>query len=149
MLWVIEEIFTKKNFNTFLGKKFEKLVREKIIPQINIFQIQKIGRRWGYCRDPETKKRNEIEIDIVGINKDSNEILFGECKWKEDVDGNKLLKKLKEKSKYVEWPNKKKDRKEIFVIIAKSFKNKSSIKNVHYYDLKTIEKIVMSNTKVI
>ncbi len=138
----------KKDFNTFLGKKFEKLVREKIIPQTNIFQIQKIGRWWGYYRDSETKKRKEIEIDIVGINKESNEILFGECKWKENVDGSKLLKKLKEKSIYVEWPSRKKDRKENFVIIAKSFKNKSNIKNVHYYDLKTIEKIVMSNKKV-
>ena len=99
---------------------------------LNIIQLQKIGRWWGYYRDSKTKERKEIEIDIVGLNEHTGEILFGECKWKDNVDGGRVLNNLKEKSRYVEWPNKKKNRTEIYVIIAKSFKKKISEKNVYY-----------------
>jgi len=138
----------KIDFNTFLGKRFEKLIREKLIAQMDIVQLQKIGGWWGYYRDSETKERKEIEIDIVGLNEHTGEILFGECKWKDNVDGVRVLNNLKEKSKYVEWPNKKKNRIEIYIIIAKSFKKKTSEKNVYYFDLNDIEKFLKKQYRV-
>ena len=138
----IEKKF-KNNFNTYLGKKFEKLIREEIIKKTGIIQLQKIGRWWGHYRDSENNERKEIEIDIVGLNEHTNEIIFGECKWKNDVDGIKLLKDLKEKTKYVQWPNTKKDRKEFYVIISKSFKKKNVQGNVYYLNLKDVKKTLL------
>ncbi len=132
----------KIDFNTFLGKRFEKLIREELIAQMGIINLQRIGRWWGYYRDFETKERREIEIDIVGLNEHTKDILFAECKWKDNVDGRRVLNNLKEKSKYIEWPNKKKNRKEFYVIIAKSFKKKSRGENVYYFDLNDIEKFL-------
>ena len=133
----------KNDFNSFLGKRFEKLIREEIIKKTGIIQLQKIGRWWGYYRDAGSMERKEIEIDIVGLNEHTNEILFGECKWKNDVDGSKVLKHLKEKTKYVQWPNKRKDRKEFYVIISKSFKKKDVQENVYYLNLKDVGKILL------
>ena len=63
-----------------------------------------------------------------------------EVKWSDDVDGNKLLEELKEKTKQVKWYNE--ERIEEFVLFAKSFKTKP--KNCKCYDLKTIEKVFKS-----
>jgi hypothetical protein len=109
---------------------------------MGIFQAQKVGSWWGHYRDKETNERKEIEIDIVALNKNTNEILFGECKWKKDVDGENLLRQLKEKTKYVEWPDKQKkeNRKECYLLLAKSFRKKMEEKGVYCFDLEDISK---------
>jgi AAA+ ATPase superfamily predicted ATPase len=131
-----------QNFNTFVGRRFEKLIREEILQKLDIFTSQKIGRWWGHYRDEITNTRREIEIDIVALNENTKEILFGECKWQINVDGNQVLKELKEKINYFEWPYKHKSRKEYYLIIAKSFKKKIMEKNVYYFDLKDLEKVL-------
>jgi AAA+ ATPase superfamily predicted ATPase len=138
---IVEEKLNQ-DFNAFTGKKFEKFIREEIIQKLDIIQPQKIGRWWGNYRDQEANARRDIEIDVIALNSNTNEILFGECKWIDNVDGKDLLKKLIEKTEYVEWPNKRKNRREYYIIIAKSFKKKSTEKNVFYFDLKDIEKLL-------
>lgn len=73
-------------------------------------QYNKIGRWWN----------NSDEIDIVGLNEDKNEIIFGECKYYKDGKqmGAKVFYDLKEKSKLVEW--KKENRRENFVLFSVS-----------------------------
>ena len=100
--------------------------------------MQKIGRWWGHYREEVTKKRKEIEIDIVALNDETSEILFGECKWKDNVDGEKLLEDLSKKAYHVLWPDNKKDRKEYFVLFARSFKKKPNKKNVYCFDLMSL-----------
>lgn len=142
----IEKKFNN-DFNTFVGARFEKLIREKIIVQLPIVQLHNIGRWWGYYRDLETKARKNIEIDIVGINNETGDILFGECKWKEGVDGKKLVNQLKEKSKYVHWPDNEKKRTDHFVIIAKSFSKTSKEEDVYYYNVHDLEKMISKEKK--
>jgi AAA+ ATPase superfamily predicted ATPase len=125
----------KRDFNRYLGKKFEKLVREQILIRTGIIRAQRLGSWWGHYRDEKTRQRKAIEIDIVGINDTTKEILFGECKWKTDVDGKKLVQILKEKATHVLWPDEKKVRKEYYVIFAKSFKNVPNDKNIHCIQL--------------
>ena len=125
----------KRDFNIYLGDKFEKLARDELLSKTGIIQAQRIGSWWGHYRDEKTHQRKSIEIDIVALNDDTNEILFGECKWKSNVDGKKLLQILKEKASYVLWPDKQKNRKEYFVIFAKSFKNKTEGKDSICIDL--------------
>ncbi|VUT26713.1 MAG: Archaeal ATPase [Candidatus Methanolliviera sp. GoM_oil] len=124
-------------FNTFVGKKFEKLIREEILKKMGIIRAQKVGRWWGHYRDNRTHERKEIEIDIVALNE--TEILFGECKWRDNVDGIMLLKRLKEKAKYVEWSGK---RKEFYLLSARSFRKRSLEEDVYHFDLKDMEKLL-------
>ncbi len=129
-----------QNFNTFVGRRFEKLIREEILQKLGIITPQKIGRWWGHYRDKMTDTRKDIEIDIVALNENTKELLLGECKWKDNVDGNQVLKELKEKTKYFEYPHKYKNSEKYYLLVAKSFKKKTSEKNVYYFDLKTLEK---------
>ncbi|MFA5361346.1 MAG: DUF234 domain-containing protein, partial [archaeon] len=82
----------------------------------------------------------DIEIDILALNEEKKSILFGECKWQEDVDAIKVFNKLKEKSVFVDWNNGK--RKEEFVLFAKSFKSKPKIDGLLLYGLKDIENMM-------
>lgn len=134
-----EEIlkFFNKEFNTFIGKKFEKLIIS-LIKEKKIFlemEFEALGSQWG-------KSGNEVyEVDILAINKTKNEILFGECKWKDKVNTIEILKELEEKSKSVHWGNDK--RTESFVVFAKSFSKKITEfngKRVYCFDLNEIEK---------
>ena len=67
-----------------------------------------IGRWWD----------NKNEIDIVGINTTGNEIIFGECKFRQkkmDID---VLEELIQKAEYVIW--KKDNRKEQYILFSVS-----------------------------
>ncbi|MEM2139303.1 MAG: hypothetical protein QXM96_04080 [Candidatus Woesearchaeota archaeon] len=59
--------------------------------------------------------------------------MFIEFKWQDNVNADDIFKELKEKSNFVDWN--KENRKESFVIFAKSFKNKKE----NCFDLKDIE----------
>ena len=76
------------------------------------------------------------------MNENKKEILFGECKWKRNVDGNLILRELKEKTNYFEWSYKYKESEKYYLIIAKSFKKKTIEKNVYYFDLNSLEKLL-------
>lgn len=59
------------------------------------FNFEKVGKWWN----------NNLEIDIVAINNESKDIIFGECKYWNDKIGISVLKELEEKSKNVIWNN--------------------------------------------
>jgi hypothetical protein len=99
----------------------------------------KNGKWWGYYRDEGGRKA--LDLDIIAINEKHLEILFGECKWQENVNALSILNELKEKTKYVAWNNEK--RKESYAIFAKSFSKKVENfegKIVYCLDLKYIGK---------
>ncbi|MGM0510650.1 MAG: DUF234 domain-containing protein, partial [Thermoplasmatota archaeon] len=77
------------------------------------------------------------EIDIVAVDEDKNEIMFGECKWSEDINARSLYNKLKEKKGEVRWKNE--NRKESFVLFARSFKDDFSADDLTCIDLKKID----------
>jgi len=118
----------KQDYNTYLGKVFEEVCKQFLIRNRDkIFKFTKIGK-WWY---------KDKEIDIVALNEITKEIAFCECKWKENVDAEKILDKLEEKAKNVEWNVDK--RKEYYIIFAKSFERKIKENNVFLFDLSDIE----------
>ena len=132
--------FLNKNFNSYVGKKFEKFIISLIKSRLILKDIRftKIGNQWGKCID---NPKETYEIDILALDEKKNEALFGECKWSDSVSAEKILSSLSEKTKNVSWN--KESRKESFVIFAKSFKTKLSIwegKKVYCINLKDIEK---------
>ena len=125
----------KKNFDSYSGHMFEKLVLHLIESKIMLENISftRIGKWW----------HKDKEIDIVALNEDSKEILFCECKWSEKVNGEKTIKELLEKTPYVEWFND--ERKESYCVFAKSFSRKITKfdnKKVYCFDLEDIEKLL-------
>ncbi len=115
-------------YKEYMGEVFEEFCI-RFLPLL--FNYPRIGR-WWY---------EDKEIDIVALNEKTKEILFAECKWKKKVNAKKIVKKLAEKSRYVQWHNKK--RKESFAIFAKSFSKKIKSyegKRVYCYDLKDLER---------
>jgi len=124
----------RRDLNKFFGEKFEDFIRiniQKFFPN-----IEKVGKWRGFSEDREVE-----EIDIVGLNEEKKLILFGECKWRDNVDVEKVFNRLKEKSKIVDWN--KNQRKEIFTIFAKSFIKKIKKDNLFLFDLEDIRKIFL------
>ena len=128
----------KKNLNLFFGWSFETTIREYLI---KIFpNFEKTFKYYGVIR--KANEKISFDIDAIAINERSKEILFAECKWKDKVDAKKVIEKLYEKSRYVQWNNE--NRKEYFAIFAKSFKKKIEEfegRKVFCIDLKDLEKM--------
>lgn len=134
----------QNRFNTFVGMQFEDLVRSNLYTLLNL-DLPEVGRWWGYYRDKETNKRKEMEIDILALNKENKNILFAECKWKDKVNAKKIMKKLTEKIRHVDWHNE--TREEHFAIFAKSFSKKINNwegKKVYCFDLNKIKPLIIS-----
>lgn len=125
------------NLNAYVGKRFEDVCIEflsgKGKPKPD-FDVQRIGKWWGYRNDAGSRILEEI--DIVALNEESRTILFCECKWKKNVNPRKVLKRLREKASAVEWNLQGGGRKEYFAIFAKSFKNKDVPTDTLLFEIK-------------
>ncbi len=142
--------YIKTEFDTYFGKVFEIICYDVLI-NLNRnsklpFTIDYLANWWGYKKIDG--KRNEIEIDLIGLNEKENKVLFTEVKWKKNVDVISVLKDLQEKSTYFQW--RKETRQEYFCIIARSFKEKNNeklkvitkeYKNLLLIDLNSIKEI--------
>ena len=73
---------------------------------------------------------------MIALNSETKDILFAECKWKNNINAGRILTNLKEKAKYVNWFNS--TRKEYFAVFGKSFSRKKGI----CFDLKDLEKVM-------
>lgn len=127
----------KKDQNNHAGKMFEHACREYITGNRKVlpFSYDVLGRDWGKIHG-KPKKENQYEIDLVALNENTKEILFSECKWKENVNPGKILKQLKEKADYIQWN--KSTRKQYFAIFARSFTHRIVEPGVMLFDLEDI-----------
>lgn len=129
---IIEKI--RLDLNSFVGVGFEGVAQEALLEMSTKkrlpLRVSKIGKWWA----------SDKEIDIVGLNSNSKEILFAECKWQEKVDVKKVLLELQKKAEFVSWN--KGSRREYYALFAKSFREKVSVKGVFLFDLKDIEELL-------
>jgi AAA+ ATPase superfamily predicted ATPase len=137
---LINEVYLRisSQLNSYFGLMFEKLIFElvktKEVPlPISFTEI----RKWWY---------KDKEIDIIALNQESKQIIFAECKWQDDVNVEKIVKELKEKSKFVKWGNA--ERREYFILFAKSFKEKIEEPNIILFDLKSLENALKQSGRV-
>lgn len=129
-----KELFDRMEFNQYISLVFEDVCQSALV-DLNMrgelpTSFMKIGK-WWY---------RENEIDLVALNEKTRQILFAECKWKDNVDPGKILKSLKEKTNWVDWNAK--GREEFFAIFAKSFKDKTEEKNLLLFDLTDFERLL-------
>ncbi len=136
----------QRDFSGYVGKTFEKICVDFLWKHPS-FSFTTVGNWWGGMRDTETGERKTIEIDIVALNRNTKEILFGECKWQNKKIDVNTYKQLLEHKEYVNWNNEK--RKEYFVLFSKSgftdaMKRIAQRDNVMLYDLTDIERVLKS-----
>jgi len=60
--------------------------------------------------------RNQ-EIDIVGLNEETGDIIFGECKWSRHVVRKSVLTDLRRKAAEVPW--RRENRREHFILFSR------------------------------
>ncbi len=130
------EAFFADNFNSFIGRKFEKFVREMVANGlINVgFPPKVVGREWGVIPSASAGV-NQYEIDICAV--DEKHVFFAECKWEENVNAASLVEELRQKVTSIS--PKLGDREVHFALFAKSFKSPYP-QNVVLIDLKELEK---------
>jgi len=126
---IFNQNLIKKNYNTYLGNIFENVCKEFLINTKPI-EFTKIDKWW----------EKDKEIDLIATNSETKQILFVECKWKDKVNAEKILRNLKEKAKFVNW--KRDSRKESYCIIARSFRNKPKSKDCFLFDLESFKKLI-------
>ncbi len=113
----------EQDLNDYFGYQFEFFIMTLLKYEFDV-----VSKWW----------HKDKEIDIVAMNEAKNELLFAECKWKSNVNAKQVLKELKEKTKFVKWNNE--NRKEKYIIFAKSFKVKTD--EAECIDLKELEKMI-------
>jgi len=134
-LFRIESI--KQNYSQYLGPIFEDVVKDLIIHTQKL-EFTTIGRWWW----------KEYEMDLVALNQLGNSITFIECKWQENVNAERIFHDLMEKKDYINWNLN--DRKEHFIIFAKSFYKKVSEydgKDCQCFDLDDIVQLLEGSPK--
>ncbi len=128
---LIDEVASRifKELNAYYGIMFERLVLELVKSRAINFPISFdwVGKWW----------HKDKEIDLLALNSNTNQIVFCECKWQENVDARKVLNELRNKVKFVRWRNE--ERMEYYAIFAKSFKERVEDRNVFLFDLKDLE----------
>ena len=129
---LVDDVFSRisSHINAYYGLMFEQLVLNLIkTSDIYIpFSLHEV-KKWWY---------KEREIDIIALNTETKEILFAECKWRDNINAEKILFDLKEKAQHVTWFNNA--RKEYFAVFAKSFYKRSE--NCLCFDLHDLEKML-------
>jgi AAA+ ATPase superfamily predicted ATPase len=110
----------KKELSQFVSLIFEEVICQRLW-QLSAqdklpFRFERLGR-WWYKAE---------EIDLVALNKETDEILFGEVKWQSQLVGLKVLEELKRKSRLVKWGGVK--RKEYFLLASRSGFEKSLVR---------------------
>jgi len=127
----------KREYSQYLGCVFERVCKEMLI-NLNKkgrlpFKFTKIGGWWHKAK----------EIDLIALNELTKEILFAECKWKDNVNAERIAKDMvRNKIPYVRWYSDK--RREYIAIFAKSFRKKLEEfdgRKIYCFDLKDMQKL--------
>jgi len=84
----------------------------------------------------------ENEIDVVALNKETRDILFCECKWRNRKAGVDVIQQLLDKAPLVNWFNA--ERKEHFIVMSKAGFTKTAVEfadehGVLLFDLRNME----------
>ena len=93
----IEHIYDsviKKYYADYMGHIFEQMCREYLFlyAEDTPVLLSDVGQWWG----TDSKRKKEVEIDIVGTPAEGDEYIIGSCKYKNEPIGIDELELLKE-----------------------------------------------------
>ncbi|HME54400.1 MAG TPA: ATP-binding protein [Candidatus Lokiarchaeia archaeon] len=122
----------------YLGFVFEQIARQYLIAN-PVFPFTKIGRWWGQAG----------EIDLMAMDQETDQVLYGSCKWRDNVSAFALLQDLDAVAEQVVW--RKDTRITSYILFAKSFAktcDRFNGSDVTCVDLATLQKMMSSRTSV-
>lgn len=95
----IEKIYNraiKQQLSDYMGLIFEKMCRDYLLYYSDNLPIElrEIGQWWG----TDSKKKKQIQIDIVGTPVEGNSFIIGSCKYKNEKIGIDELELMKDYS---------------------------------------------------
>ncbi|MBK7916655.1 MAG: ATP-binding protein [Chloroflexi bacterium] len=80
----------KSELRAFVGLSFEKLAQEWVVKQTRAGQLpfapESVGSHWS----------RRVQVDVVAVNRQSREMLLGECKWGEEPVSRQVVRELLE-----------------------------------------------------
>ena len=126
----------RMKYEYYMGPVLEEIMKG-LIPVLFPDISQRVGRWWYRDR----------EIDVVGLNEVTGDILLCECKWSGKPVGKGVAVRLQEKARHVDW--RRDSRRETYVVVSKSgftpsfWKYAEEAGNVHGYDLEDLERELM------
>jgi AAA+ ATPase superfamily predicted ATPase len=127
--WVLIE----RGINKYISIEFEKVCRDWLMTQNNAGKLPafflEIGAWWGV--NAQTKMMDEIDIVASGVDKD--DLLLGECKYKNEKTSESVLKKLEERSQLFSHRNK------YLYVFSKSAFTKEAIAKAQNDDIRLVE----------
>ena len=90
----IYDFVIKKHYADYMGRIFEQMCREYLFLYAEDVPIllSDIGQWWGN----DSKRKKEVEIDLVGASVEGNEYIIGSCKYKNEPIGVDELELMKE-----------------------------------------------------
>ena len=87
----------KPQLSSYMGSTFEKMCRqftlEKGIEGSFACRVSRVGTWWG----TNPNKREETDIDVVGLDKNKKEAVIGECKFRHETTDKKVYDALVER----------------------------------------------------
>ena len=102
----------RRTFDQYVSRTFEDCMRSWVWHLSDTgalpLTVHKLGSWWN----------RSTEIDLVGLNDETHDILLGECKWSRSPLGLDVLKDLYNKAQQVPWRSG--DRREWYVIASRS-----------------------------
>jgi len=123
----------EESFSRYMGYVFEEIALQsliKLMKKNKFIKFNKIGSWWF----------KDVEIDILALNSMSKTIIFGECKWSDNINPKKLLKELCKKQEHVSLPWEPSA--VYYVLFAKSFAITLDEPNVFMFDLNKLERLL-------
>lgn len=128
------------HLSQYTGFLFERMVIDLLLYLNNMGRLPfpctfSSMRRWWHKGE---------EIDVIGISDTGSIILFCEVKWHDNVDGKQVICDLKQKATFINW--KVNERRELFLVIARSFSALSKEENEVCMDLAMIETLLSDRT---
>ncbi len=136
-LFLNAESHFSANFNTYLGRAFERVIQRLFQQGLLVSGLKRAGRWWW----------KDKEIDLLGLpTKTTEPILLGEVKWQDKVNPKTIAKDLLEKAEYL--PSEIRDKPKRILLVAKSFARRISELDgvpVKCVDLKGIERMLKQN----
>ena len=99
----------------FTSLIFEDFCRNWILTNSKIL-VSEVGGWWG--NNPLVKKSgaNAEEVDVIGIGLEKDEIVIGECKWRNEITGVDVGEKLVERAQFFPYLHK-----ELYIFSKKGF----------------------------
>jgi AAA+ ATPase superfamily predicted ATPase len=99
----------------FTSLVFEEYCRNWIFLKSDIL-LQDIGAWWGNNPFIKNSKASAEEVDLVGVGFEKDELVLGECKWRNELTGLAVGKKLVERAKFFPY-----EKKELYIFSKSEF----------------------------